>query len=282
MIRGIDGFTKGPVLLIRIPNSWVSPHMVTYKTSPRFFSRSSAGKFPMDVTEIRTAFTETEELPTKIERFIDGRLGKIIAGETPVPLTDNPKIILHVLPFSSFGRGLQNTVTEQREKSILLHQFYAGGYNTNVNVDGLITSDSAKTSYCQMFRSGRIESVDTGVLEISGDKKTIPSTYIVQSLLKATSNYLKALKELNVPEPVVVKLSIIGAKGYKLAIGRDASFPASPKVIDRDVLHLPESVIYNYDSDIRETIRPILDGLWNASGHDSCTLYDSKGKFTKQ
>jgi hypothetical protein len=194
-VRGIDGFAKGPVLHIRVPNSWVSPHMVTFKTSSRFFSRSSAEKFPMDVTEIRTAFAETEELPVKIERFIDGRLGKIIAGETPVPLTDNPKIILHVLPFSSFGRGSQISVPEQKKKSQLLRLFYGSGYDSNVNVDGLITFDSAKTSYCQMFRAGQIESLDAGVLEIHGDKKTIPSTYIVRSLRGAIQSYLQALKD---------------------------------------------------------------------------------------
>jgi hypothetical protein len=77
----------------------------------------------------------------------------------------------------------------------------------------------------------------------------------------------------------VIKLSIIGAKGFKLALGTDELTSFVPKVIDRDVLHLPEVVVDNYDSDINGIIKPILDGLWNASGYDSCTFYDSNGSF---
>lgn len=44
--RAIDGFPRGPVIVIRIPQSFNAPHMVTYKTSSRFYGRSSAGKHP--------------------------------------------------------------------------------------------------------------------------------------------------------------------------------------------------------------------------------------------
>jgi len=60
--KAIDGFSDGCVIVIRIPKSWNYPHMVTYKNHSRFYSRNSAGKYPLDVTEIRSAFIASESL----------------------------------------------------------------------------------------------------------------------------------------------------------------------------------------------------------------------------
>ena len=43
-------------MVIRVPTSLLSPHMVTFKNLSRFFSRNSAGKFQLDVGQIRSAF----------------------------------------------------------------------------------------------------------------------------------------------------------------------------------------------------------------------------------
>ncbi len=68
-IKAVDGFPAGPVMVLRIPKSWSSPHMVTFKGSSRFFSRTNAGKFQMDVAEIRSAFLLSEELPEEGPTF---------------------------------------------------------------------------------------------------------------------------------------------------------------------------------------------------------------------
>lgn len=56
----IPGFTIHPirlksqnyVIIIRIPRSWALPHMVKFKNSSKFYSRRSAGKYQLDVSEI--------------------------------------------------------------------------------------------------------------------------------------------------------------------------------------------------------------------------------------
>jgi len=286
-IKEINGFDEGPVIIIRIPKSWNSPHVVDYKNTSRFFSRNSAGKYQMNVTELRSAFAESEELPKKIERFIDGRLGKIIAGETPIPVAANPKIVLHVIPYSSFGRSIQIAIPEMRNQDgrDFLRPFYASGYSSKINVDGFVTHNfdryaSIATSYCQIFRAGQIESLDAGMMsERDNGRKTIPSTTLVECLLDIIPKYLQALEALNVPEPVILKLSIMGGKGYKLALVGFEVPSRYPKVIDRDVLHLPDSIVENYDDEIPKIIKPILDGLWNACGYDSCHFYDADGNW---
>lgn len=83
--KAIEGFPKGPVLVMWIPKSWSSPHMVIYKNHSRFYSRSSNGKYPLDVAEIRSAITLSESLPDRIRRLRDDHIAKIVAGERRYP-----------------------------------------------------------------------------------------------------------------------------------------------------------------------------------------------------
>lgn len=47
-------------IIIWIPRSWALPHMVTYQGQSRFYSRNSAGKYPLDVSELRALFSISE------------------------------------------------------------------------------------------------------------------------------------------------------------------------------------------------------------------------------
>ena len=49
-------------IIIGIPRSWTSPHMVIIRGGIRFYSRNSSGKFPQNVSEIRTAFALSESI----------------------------------------------------------------------------------------------------------------------------------------------------------------------------------------------------------------------------
>ena len=72
-VKDIKGFEKngdGFIILIRIPQSFASPHMVTFQNSSRFYSRNSAGKFQLDVHEIQNAFLATDSQAERIRSFI--------------------------------------------------------------------------------------------------------------------------------------------------------------------------------------------------------------------
>lgn len=273
--KKIDGFRNNSVLILRIPKSWNSPHMVSYQNTKRFYSRNSTGKYELDVTQLRNAFAESEELPAKIERFIDGRLGKIIAGETPMQLTEGPKAALYVLPFSSFGRHSSIPVSEMKPLSNFLKTMY-GSYSYNVNVDGLVSFSPLKHSYCQMFRSGQIESV-VRLKEKNNGEKEIHFIGLGRILIDVLPDYWTALKKLNVPPPFLVKMLVIGAKGYTQP--SDFFMGNTYDPIDRDIVHLPEALVENYDMDVHDLIKPILDGVWNACGVEKCNLYDSNGRW---
>lgn len=74
------------VLIIRIPRSWVGPHRV--QKNSKFYARTSAGRYELDVGELRAAFTASEAIPTRIRDFRTERLARIHSRETPVPLIE--------------------------------------------------------------------------------------------------------------------------------------------------------------------------------------------------
>jgi len=90
-------------IILRIPRSWNSPHRVDYGGHDKFYIRSSNGKYPMDVVELRNAFNLSETIIEKIRNFHKNRVANIVADETPVPLCHNPKIVLHLILISAFS-----------------------------------------------------------------------------------------------------------------------------------------------------------------------------------
>src|SRR5215211_901458 len=59
-IRAVSLQTTKVVLIVRIPKSFASPHVVKYDGTFKFYSRTSAGKYQIDVAELRTLFALSE------------------------------------------------------------------------------------------------------------------------------------------------------------------------------------------------------------------------------
>ncbi|MGZ6972124.1 MAG: AlbA family DNA-binding domain-containing protein, partial [Thermoanaerobaculia bacterium] len=68
----------GFVFVMFVPQTWNGPHMVTFKGSSRFFSRTSFGKYPLDVRQIGEAFVAREELPQRMRALRASRVDSIV------------------------------------------------------------------------------------------------------------------------------------------------------------------------------------------------------------
>ena len=93
------------ILIVRIPKSWALPHVVKYKGHWRFYSRNSAGAYPLDVPELRAAFLVSDSIGERIQKFRSVRLGKMIADEMPMSMPNSPKVVLHLVPFNAAAPG---------------------------------------------------------------------------------------------------------------------------------------------------------------------------------
>ena len=68
-IREIQLKNSKYVLIIRINRSWISPHRISFRSWDRFYSRSTNGKYPLDVQELKSAFILSESIGDKIKQF---------------------------------------------------------------------------------------------------------------------------------------------------------------------------------------------------------------------
>ena len=282
-IRAVDGFADGPVLIVRVPQSWRSPHMV--KGTYRFCSRSSNGKYQMDTTELRSAFAMSEGLAERIRRFRDERLARIVAGETPVWLMEEAKVVLHVVPLSAMGSRVEGIDLTGKSHQLvrMFPPIYGGGGDYRYNIDGFVTSHpsgkdgSGSFGYCQLFRNGAVEAVFAGIMgpEKSG-RRWIRIKVIEREVTGAVKTYLGGLQALNVAAPFEVMVSMLGVKGAEIE-GDDFPPPCHPTPIDRDMLLLPDALVEEHDVDVRTMLRPIFDAVWNAAGYEKSLTFDDKG-----
>ncbi len=271
------------VLIIRIGRSWISPHRVILGSHDKFYSRSSNGKYPLDVGELRVAFNLSETMTERIRNFRLDRISKIFADETPVPFYTRPKTVLHLIPIISFNPAQSYDIGKIASHLGKMPPIYAHGWNNRYNLDGFLTfsgrREEESTSYVQLFRNGIIEAVDGGLLEPYQGSKTIPSGIYEDKLNESLSVYLSILKTLNVEPPLFIFLALLGVKGYSMAVGSDFRVHDS-HTIDRDILLLPEVVLESFDIKAEEVLKPCFDCIWNACGFPRSFNYNDDGEWS--
>lgn len=282
--RAIPLRTSGTAIIIHIPMSWASPHMVAFKNDSKFYSRNSAGKYQLDVSELRAAFMLSETTTERIRNFRIERLSKIIAGETPVRLVSAPKIVLHIISFGAFNPALRFDMSSVATDNVNISPIcthYA--YDFRHNFDGYLSfrkdpDSSAACSYLQVFRNGIIEAVDAQILCPDGNRRTIPSVLFERELLDALPRFLSIQRNLGVEQPLFIMLSLLGVSGYAMGVSHSDFTPAFTYLIEKDALIIPEIIVEKFECNPSEVMRPIFDNIWNAAGWSRSMNYDEHGE----
>ena len=284
-LMAIDGFPDGPVIVIQIPQSWAAPHMVAFKSSPRFFSRTSAGKSPLNVPEIRAAFLQSEELPKRIRQFREERLGLIVAGETPVPLPQSPLSILHLVPVASFLNPPNVDVLDFLDGRVFLPPMGASGYNSRLNIDGYVSyqggklPDDEQFNYAQIFRNGIVEGVDAFILSGHDEKDNfIPSIALEEDLLQGARQYFKAYKAIGISGPVIVMLSLLNVRGFYMHAGNRMMSRTIHRIEKKNLL-LPDVIVEDIETPVESSFRPVFDLVWQGCGFRRSFNYDDSGQW---
>lgn len=241
----------------------------------------------MDVTELRSAFNATAAVSDRIQRFRDDRLAKIIAGETPIPMTSPHAVILHIVPLVSTDPSHQLDLKKVPENNQWMPMGRLSGYSGRYNIDGYVRDDRVGnqlcSSYAQVFRSGMIEAVNAEWLippSVADRPRVIPITGVEGALIDAIAGYLNALRNWGVTVPIAILLSLIGVKGYLVsdqAFDFDGLHP-----IDRDTLFLPDLLLEQEGALIGPLMRPAFDALWQASGVAQSPNFDDQGNRVRR
>lgn len=285
-IKPITLANSKTALVIRVYRSWISPHRVSFKGHDKFYSRSTNGKYPLDVTELRIAFTLSETTSERVRKFREDRISKIFSNETPVPFYDNAKIVLHLIPIVSFSPAQSYDIDKIAQHLEKMRPIDCSAWNHRYNLDGFLTysggQDGKSHSYVQLFRNGVIEAVEGLLLKPYGvEELLIPSVAYEEELIKSLSEYLSVLKTLNVELPVFIFLTLVGVKGYSMAISK-RWLVREVSTIDRDVLLLPEVVVESYEAAAKNVLKPCFDAIWNACGFPRSLNYNDAGEWVGQ
>jgi len=289
IIRELQIDDNSYVIFAYIPDSWLAPHMITFRTKSPYYVRTSRGKVPMDVPEIRRAFISSATLRNEIFAFRAGRIGAILSGETPVVLFPAPKLVLHVVPLSSFSENLSFDIRSY-EKILRLDPFGRGAGDNRYNLDGYCTftpsDDKGRSSaYTQFFRNGCIESVDSRFFGDSFEdlgNKFIRATGLEIRILNVILEYQAVFSKMMVAPPIYVMLSLLGIKDFKIS-HKDLDFGYhEARKVDRDNIIIRELELgeyYENEADLASQLKYIYDQVWNSSGLPRSLNFDKDGHW---
>ena len=263
-------------LIIRINKSWLNPHRVSFQSWDRFYTRSTNGKYRLDVQELRSAFLLSETIGDKTKKFIEKRISDIYSNNLPIPFYDSPKIVLHLIPMSAFNSRHNY---DMRQLSLYdIQPIFSSNFDKRFNIDGLLTYSNfhGKTrsySYVQLYRNAIIEAVNSGLLWTGGEKE-IPITEVEKNIIEALQKYIEVYKKFNIEPPIFLFLTLIDVKGFIIKRWLRDDFP-----IDRDIIQIPEIIIEVFNFDVPALLKPIFDSIWNACGFEKSLNYNMDGEW---
>ena len=272
------------VVIVRVPQSFARPHQVAINQDYQFWTRNAAGKYRMDVGQLRSAFLLSETLQERIRGFRQDRLGQIIAGELPVTMTNGPKLVLHLAPLNAFDLASRYDLSRiEHSQTNQLCPLVASSPRHRFNFDGIINfaeDQGVSDSFVQLYRNGIIEVISDSKLAYTRDgQKLLRLTLYEKEVISNVPKYLSLQRSLGVDAPVVVMLSLLGVKGYTIPQNHYISQSES-RQIDRNDLVVPDALIEETmptQQSVDFAFRPIFDALWNACGWTACPNYDDQG-----
>ena len=280
-IKAVSGFEgEKEVLVLRISKSWSAPNMVKMGNS-RFFARTSAGKYALDAGEIRFAFQQSDGLSDRLRNHHKEQVARIMSGEYAVPLPEGPKIIFSLFPGDSFdSKPAVNLRTIEQEYTELIPGDWDSS-NFRINIDGLLIYEQRRDishvqRYVQIYRNAMIEIVDSCVKDPYEDY--VVASFISNRIIEQLNACTRFYRKHDIAPPLIIMVSLIEAKKLPMLFSRFGP-DRFAHVFDREFLPLPDIVLEDLNSLKDVSFKPILDGLWQASGVHECSLFDEEGDF---
>jgi hypothetical protein len=268
------------VLIFRVPFSWSRPHRV--KKDNKFYGRSAATTYPLEVSELRAAFTLGEGIAERIRAFRADRLGQLMAGQSPVPLAGNSAVVLHMIPLPAIAnRTLLDLFPHVAKGTHFPLPPDSDGQEKQpaANLDGMVSSfgdPAAASGYVQLFRNGALEGVR--VLNRDAQGPQLPDVWFGNTVIAAAKQYRGVINDMNVGFPIYAMLSLVGVEGCRM-VYRLYGTDYATQPLRGSIIAYPEVVIDDLNTDIPATFRTILNIAWNSFGLGKCTMYDGQDKW---
>jgi hypothetical protein len=250
------------VLLIRVPSGMAAPHQVSFRGSGKFYSRNSAGKFQMDVHDLRHAFNDAEGLPSRFHRLHAEAIDRARGREMPIAIVADPTAIVSVFPLSLFREQLQLNVT--RDHAVLPVN-HGGGYSGIDMIEGvtmhspIMEGNLNVRSFATTFRDGRAAIAFTfGGIREDQERKQHPLVFpqrFEEGVVQAANSARGTLTHYGVNGPWVVMVSVIAVRNFYII--QDGFYQSSPAYRHEALLGSLQ-----LDEITPEALKPIGDNFW--------------------
>ena len=270
------------VILIRIPRSFYPPHRVSARGSNRFYVRHSAGVHEPSIEELRTLFTQSASALKDARTFRDDRLKLIAQGQASRPLAENGRFILHIVPVAAFSAMAHLDVEEISKQNSCFEPIGSREWTSGFNFDGFINHSSNNLGYTQVFRNGALEAIVAGIVDPEvKEGRWIAGEVLERDVFKALSKYLAGLKNVGVPPPLILMLTLESVKNAFYGVSQ---IPRYNRRLTKDLLPLPECLLEDYGTDLdhHRAVRPAFDALWNAIGFVRAQFFSEEGLWVGQ
>lgn len=271
----------GSVIVIHVPRSFDPPHRVIIKNSNRYYARNSAGAYELSLEELRMLFGEQRSIEERATTFVGERFLRIQGndGAMPIPVAKGI-LVMHLVPLPDFGAKRRIEIPSLRAQHHLFKPIGATDYSPRVNLDGCCVYRFGKVchGYTQIFRNGSIEAATASMFGEQDGKRYLPSSAFPRKLCDALSLYMRGLRKLEASPPILLQISAMAINGVLMGVD---DFSDEPPPYDREVLHLPPTMITEYrdDANYEHVIAEQMDFLWNAFDFDRCINFDQNGRL---
>jgi hypothetical protein len=274
------------LLLIRIEKSWNSPHRVVFRGHDKFYARTSAGKFALDVGQLRTAFLQSATVSEQISGFCLDRIIDIANDRAPIPLMKEPRLALHIIPLGALSGDVQVDVTAFHRNPALHRPWNPSGWDRRMTFEGVLlhgpVMEQGASFYAHFYRNGILEAVNTSVLEtlqVPG-QRLIPHVAYEGSIVEYLPRCFQSLQHLGVRPPASLSLSLIGVRGLRMAMSR-RSFDYGNEIREENLI-LPATVVESFAEPVNKMLKPMFDRVWNACGLLASQNFDAEGNWAPQ
>jgi hypothetical protein len=270
------------VLIVRVPKSHRSPHLITFKGLNQFWLRHDRQKSRMSIHEIREACLRNEGAMERLEHFLTQRKTKIrrnfqnsslIVSTTPVFLTQEITDVQ-----DSVLRELLRNPPNQRPE----------GWNMQFRTEPMpslygLVLQVPQLGDLELFRNGHLELRIRHSITMAEARDGL--TYLAQRvIIEYTVSMFRLAREIykhiRLSEPVVLSLTLLNIKDANLK-SRPDSDPRFDRIFawpDPD-LELDPMTVDSLDHPDRAAKR-LLDRVWQAFGFEQTPLFDEEGIFT--
>ena len=274
----------GDVIMVHVSRSHNPPHRVIFRSTNRYYSRSSTGVYELSMEELRRLFGEQQTIEEQARIFIEERFLRIQAGDAAMPIpVEKGVTVMHLVPLPDLGAKRRIDIATMIEHRLNFLPMEAMSTSHRINLDGLnifqVGTDCY--GYTQIFRDGSLEATSTDLIVERDGKRFIPSEAFPQIIIESVSAYIDGLRALDVSPPILMGISFLGMSDVELRV--DNNWSRLPRPYERETLHLPHAILTEYrdDGNYESFVAEQMDFLWNAYDFERCFLFDENGNWTR-